>query len=660
MPSKATLAVCIDAHPKTNVLLRAAANKANDLGVPWTVVYVEAPDHYVTDRESRERILRFLTLAEEMGATIYQAENSNILDGIVSFIKSSDVKYLIMGQSAKEGFFSELRASLAERVTRELRKQKAEVQIIPLTSRQYTSSWFDRLQLRDIRLKEVGFSLLAVFAAYLTSELLRASIANIEWQAQVQNVTAFFLIATIVSALRSGLIPGLLSAIVGFSTINYFYIAPLHSFGIDHSGDSISLSVFLISAVLVSLMGAYSRATNSALMRKERRSQALYKVHRLASEATDRSQAFEILHEELTQLLEMEIAFFLPPAMNPDAIELAYPKNLEFCEKDKYSLQLCWNEVRTAGLGAVNRFDSSWRFEPLSTPNNEIGVMAIKVPVHIRLDASFGRLLTALADQAASILERIELTKMMSESRVREEREKLRSMLLSSVSHDLKTPLASIIGSMSVYKRMKKGGRLDDVTADELIDTALDEAQRLDSFISNILDMTRIESGDITFDEEWIEASQPIRNVKKRLRQRLNNHHLRLHAIDAEVEVRMDKMMTEQVLQNVIDNAVKYSPNATDIDLTYGKHANGFAYIIRDHGPGVPEDKMGAVFDKYERLKQSDRKVAGTGLGLAIAKAIMEKQGGEISVRNHPEGGAEFTLWYPNVRVSEVERSNVA
>lgn len=660
MPSKATLAVCIDAHPKTNVLLRAAANKANDLGVPWTVVYVEAPDHYVTDRESRERILRFLTLAEEMGATIYQAENSNILDGIVSFIKSSDVKYLIMGQSAKEGFFSELRASLAERVTRELRKQKAEVQIIPLTSRQYTSSWFDRLQLRDIRLKEVGFSLLAVFAAYLTSELLRASIANIEWQVQVQNVTAFFLIATIVSALRSGLIPGLLSAIVGFSTINYFYIAPLHSFGIDHSGDSISLSVFLISAVLVSLMGAYSRATNSALMRKERRSQALYKVHRLASEATDRSQAFKILHEELTQLLEMEIAFFLPPAMNPDAIELAYPKNLAFCEKDKHSLQLCWNEVRTAGLGAVNRFDSSWRFEPLSTPNNEIGVMAIKVPVHIRLDASFGRLLTALADQAASILERIELTKMMSESRVREEREKLRSMLLSSVSHDLKTPLASIIGSMSVYKRMKKGGRLDDVTADELIDTALDEAQRLDSFISNILDMTRIESGDITFDEEWIEASQPIRNVKKRLRQRLNNHHLRLHAIDAGVEVRMDKMMTEQVLQNVIDNAVKYSPSATDIDLTYGKHANGFAYIIRDHGLGVPEDKMGAVFDKYERLKQSDRKVAGTGLGLAIAKAIMEKQGGGISVRNHPEGGAEFTLWYPNVRVSEVERSNVA
>ncbi len=660
MPEKSTIAVCINAHPKTNILLRAAASKAKKLGVPWSVLYVETPDHYADERESRERMLRFLTLAEEMGGRVCHMENSDVLQSITSFIRDSQVEHLIMGQSSKEGFFNELRASLAERVTRKLRKHNTQVQIIPLSGRQYTSSWFDRLQLRDVRLKEISFAFFAVITAYFASEILRASVTNTEWQAQAHNVTAFFLIATIISALRYGLIPGLLSAIIGFSTINYFYTAPLHSFSIDHSGDGISLSVFLTSAVVLSLMGAFSRATNAALARKERRSQALYKVHRLASEATDRDEAFKTLYEELMQLLEMEIAFFLPPTMNPDAIELAYPKNLDFSEKDRQSLIACWEEVRTTGLGTVNRFDSFWRFEPLSTPNSEIGVMAVKVPMHVRLDASFGRLITALADQASSILERLELTKMMSESRMREEREKLRAMLLSSVSHDLKTPLASIIGSMSVYKRMRKARRLNDETADELVETTLDEAQRLDSFISNILDMTRIESGEITFAEEWIDASKPVRNVKKRLRQRLSHHMLNIYSPHGEMEVQMDEMMTEQVLQNVIDNAVKYSPYKTEIDLTYGKHGDGFAYVIRDRGIGIPEDKLEAVFDKYERLKQSDSKVAGTGLGLAIAKAVMEKQGGTISVHNHLDGGAEFTLWFPNMRINEKERNEVA
>lgn len=656
MPNKATIAVCIDAHPKTNVLLRAAANKAKENNQPWAVIYVETPDHYAGDRESRERILRFLTIAEEMGAQVTHVEHNDVLGGIVSYVRNAGVRQLIMGQSSKEGFLGELRATLAERVTRELRKYKVSVQIIPLTHRQYTSSWFDRFQLRDIKAKEILFALASVFLAYGAAEILRASVANIEWQVQVHNVMAFFLIATVVSALRYGLISGLVSAIAGFTTINYFYIAPFYTFGILHTAEGVSLSIFLISAVVVSLMGAFSQATNLALARKEKRSQALYKVHRLASEATTRNQAFKILHEELTHLLEMEVAFFLPPAMNPDAIELAYPPNIEFSEKDTQSLNTCWQEVRTTGLGTLNRFDSYWRFEPLSTPNSEIGVMAIKVPKHIYLDPSFGRLLSALADQAASILERIELTKMMSESRMREEREKLRSMLLSSVSHDLKTPLASIIGSMSVYKRMQRVGRLNQETADELVETTLDEAQRLDSFISNILDMTRIESGEISFEEEWVDAESPIKNVKKRLNQRLSKHSLKTQLLTPTSPfVLMDKMMTEQVLQNVVDNAVKYSPKGTEIILKYGAYENGFAYIIQDQGPGIPQEKFEAIFDKYERLKQSDSKVAGTGLGLAIAKAVMEKQNGRIFVRNHEGGGAEFVLWFPHIKKGEKE-----
>ncbi|WP_417432428.1 ATP-binding protein [Kiloniella sp.] len=655
MKNKNQILVCIDAHPKSNVLLRAAANKSRETGLPWGVLYVETPEHFTLERDARERILRLLTVAEEVGANVHTVEHGDVIGGIRNFIASAHdegmpIQTLIMGQSGKEGFLNELKASLAERVMREVRVFSTGVQIVPLVGRQYTPSWFDRLQLKDIKLKEIGFALVSVALAYIASEILRMQVSGIGWTAQVHNVTAFFLVASIITSLRYGLVSGLVSAIAGFSTINYFYVAPYSGFGISHTADAVSLFVFLSSAVIISVMGGYNKAWTTSLARKEKRSQALYKVHRLASEASDRDGALAILYDELSRLLEMDIAFFLPPAMNPDALELVYPEQADLTPEDNKSLQLCWDEVRTTGLGTASRFDSIWRFEPLTTHNGEIGVIAIKVPLHIRLDSSFGRLLSALADQAASILERIELTKMMSESRMREEREKLRAMLLSSVSHDLKTPLASIIGSLSVHNRMKKAGRLDSETSDELIDTALEESQRLDSFISNILDMTRIESGEITFDVDWVNPEKILQNIKKRMRQRLLNHELVVNNSDASFEVMMDRMMTEQVLQNVVDNAVKYSPKGTKIMIRLCAENNGFAFKVKDQGPGIPEGKLEAVFDKYERLKQSDSQVAGTGLGLAISKAVMEKQQGSITVRNHESGGAEFSLWFPNMK----------
>jgi two-component system sensor histidine kinase KdpD len=233
---------------------------------------------------------------------------------------------------------------------------------------------------------------------------------------------------------------------------------------------------------------------------------------------------------------------------------------------------------------------------------------------------------------------------------MREEREKLRSMLLSSVSHDLKTPLASIIGSLSVYKRMRKSERLSPEIADELTETALDEAQRLDSFISNILDMTRIESGEIEFNKDWVTPYEPLAAIKKRLRQRLRYHKLEITTSETEYEVEMDQMMTEQILQNLIDNAAKYSPANTEIQVSFGPDGKGFSYKIRDQGKGIPDDKFEAIFDKYERLRLTDSQIAGTGLGLAICKASKEKQNARIEVSNHEDGGAVFTIWFPKYR----------
>jgi two-component system sensor histidine kinase KdpD len=655
--------VCIDAHPKAGLLLRAGLKKARSLNQGWTVLYVETPDHYAADSKSRERTLQFLTMAEEMGAQIARMEGQNVEEAILRYMhesKSEDkqITQLIIGQSHREGLWAQLQSSIAERVARKLRNHPIEVQIIPLSGVHYSPKWYERLQLARVRAFDIIFAVTMVLLAYGAAELMRSNLATIEWQVNRHNIAAFFLIASVVTSMRCGLIAGLLSAAMGFTVINYFYIPPLHNFRIAHSADSIGLVVFLLSAVLVALMGAYSRASQSAIARKERRSQALYEIHRIASQQHERDKVLPLLHAELSRLLEMEIAFFLPGAANPHRVELAYPNALSLSEKAKESLEACWHEVRASGLGTLVHSRSSWRFEPMVTNHGEIGVLGVKVPPLIRLDASFGRLLAAMADQIANILERIELVRMMSESQVREEREKLRAMLLSSVSHDLKTPLASIIGSLSLYRRLRRTNRLEQGTADELTETALEEAQRLDSFITNILDMTRIESGDIQFESEWVSPEQLIKNVEKRLRQRLHHHHLHVVPSDEKLHVQLDPMMTEQILQNIIDNAAKYSPKHTTITVSYGPQDGGFAYKVKDEGPGIPEDKKEAIFDKYERLRQSDSQVAGTGLGLAISRAVLEKQGGHISVRNHEKGGAEFSLWFPHCRA--IKRSGAA
>jgi two-component system sensor histidine kinase KdpD len=283
-------------------------------------------------------------------------------------------------------------------------------------------------------------------------------------------------------------------------------------------------------------------------------------------------------------------------------------------------------------------------------PSGEIGALGVRPRTRTQLDAWFGRLLTAIADQTAAIIEHIELERSMEATRIREESEKLRSMLLSSVSHDLKTPLASIAGALSIYH--KQGKRLTEEKRETLIETALGETERLDNFITNILDMTRLESGKVAFRQDWYDAQNFIHDVMKRLEHRLRQHQVIIYPHPTkEIEVYMDLMMMEQVLQNILDNACKYTPPGTLIEIRCnGEDGKEFFCRVHDHGAGLPADRLDHIFDKYARLQMKDSQVAGTGLGLAICKAIMEAHGGSVTAANHPEGGAVFTLRLPKWR----------
>lgn len=645
--------VCIDEHPKAIFLLRAGKRRAKELGVDWEAVHVETP-RYVSRLKSDERVqlLQTLTLAEQMGAKIIHIEASTPHEGIARLLQTREesgrkIGVLVIGEEDSHPLKHLLVPSLAQRLVRLV--SDTEIRVIALGEGIISSNrWQDRLPDMRVKMKDIVFSLIAVWVAYMTAELLKV-LMPYEMFGNDANVGLIFMVACAFSAGRYGLIPGVVASVVSFLTMNYYYIAPYKQMILNDLSDALNLGIFLCATMVIALFVSHTRAHGEEVSRRATRLQTLFRLHRVSLSKHTRGKTIHALHQELVELLEMEVYFFMPEAMHDDVVRCVYPEGAHFSEEDQRALAVCWEEGKTTGVGSPYNPGAELRYEPLLTVNDEIGVLGVRIEKSARLSASFGRLLTAIADQVALILERLELSEMMEESRINIEREKLRSMLLSSVSHDLKTPLASIIGSLSVFRSM--GERLQEAQRATLIQTALEEAHRLDSFITNILDMTRIESGQIDFRQEWLNPILILQRVMKRLRERLSRHEVSLmQPFPENLEVCMDAMMTEQVLQNVLDNAAKYTPSGTRIEILCTHDHNAFSYIIRDYGPGIPDDKLSQVFDKYARLHKEDTQVAGTGLGLAISKSVMHAQGGEITVRNHADGGAEFTIRFSRCR----------
>lgn len=640
----------IDDNPKSISVIRTAAARAKEKNARWCVLYVSAmkQDASISDSGAQERSLRLMTLVRQMGGQALQVEAATREQGLRKVLEAEKARlvFCLIGSTENEYWWQKFKQAPWQRAVN-IASQYTSVEIVPLGIA-YTHIRWAALREARINWRHMGYSLLAVLGAFCVASLLEWMLTPAVFRLNDQNVALLFMIACAFSASRYGLLPSLLASVASFLTVNFYFTVPMNALMIETVTDVINMSLFLGAAVLISLFTSQTRGYAQRIAQREMSTQALFTLYRTASHAFTHQQALEKLQERISRMLNMDVAFFLPMTMNPAKVELASPKKLSLQAEDMKALEACWQEVKTTGLATPDNPGTQWRFEPMVALSKEIGVLGIRPRQKGQLDPWFGRLFAAIADQTASVLEHIELGQSMEATRISEEREKLRSMLLSSVSHDLKTPLAGVIGALSVVQTL--GERLDEARRNELMATALQEAHRLSSFITNILDMTRLESGQIQFHEDWDDMQELIKRVIGRQNEWMSNHPLTVQPFIGEVEVCMDIMMTEQVLQNLLDNACKYTPAGTKIEIACRADDEGFFMEIRDHGPGLPNDKLNAAFDKYARLHKEDSQIAGTGLGLAICKAVMDGQGGWITAGNHPQGGAVFTLCLPKWR----------
>jgi two-component system, OmpR family, sensor histidine kinase KdpD len=313
-----------------------------------------------------------------------------------------------------------------------------------------------------------------------------------------------------------------------------------------------------------------------------------------------------------------------------------------------------WDRGTEAGRGSNTLPGAKWFFMPMRTGRGTVGVVGLDgdKPGAL-LSPDERRLFDALADQAALAIERINLAEDIDRNRLNAETERLRSALLTSISHDLRTPLSSILGSASSLKNY--GATLDDAAKQELLDSVLEEAERLNRFIANLLDMTRLESGAIAPRLELVDLGDLVGSALRRASKVLADHQIELSLTDNMPMLKLDPVLFEQALFNLLDNAAKYSPPGSKVTVRSGV-TNGRAFLsISDNGDGIPQEDVERIFDKFYRVQASDRKRAGTGLGLAISRGFVESMGGTLSAANRTDGqGAVFTVTLPLPESGEI------
>jgi two-component system sensor histidine kinase KdpD len=349
---------------------------------------------------------------------------------------------------------------------------------------------------------------------------------------------------------------------------------------------------------------------------------------------------------QIASMLQLRVVLLLPEGETV-TVRSGYPPEDMLSEADIAAAKWSWQNNRAAGRGADTLPGAKRLFLPMQTGRGAVGVVGLdndrSGPL---LTPDQRRLLDALTDQAALAIERINLAADVDQARLSSETEKLRSALLTSISHDLRTPLASILGSATSLRVYRKN--MDDAAQDELLHTIQDESERLNRFISNLLDMTRLETGAIAPHGELIDLADIVGSALKRTSKVLSSHHVQLEIAPDLPMLRLDPVLFEQVLFNLLDNAAKYSPRDTEIRLRAWRDGNLAHLAVLDEGNGIPEGDLERIFDKFYRVHAADRRLAGTGLGLAICRGFVEAMGGTIVAGNRKDrSGAVFTITFP-------------
>ncbi|MBU0921889.1 MAG: sensor histidine kinase KdpD [Pseudomonadota bacterium] len=634
------LLVGIHGNDAAEGLVRHAARVAERRHLPWSVVYVN------TGASRGETELAHLQaaqqLAERLGGEVVELRGERVARTLIDHAYERRATLLLVGRSgARRGLKRVFMRSVAEQLI--AAGQGLEVSIL---DQQRTPSRRIGEARRSADWRNYLLALLATLVATGAALVLSRYLA-------LPNISLVFLAAVLVVAVRSSLGPALACAGFSFLFYDFLFIPPTFTFIVARQEDVLTLLFFLLMAVLAGNLASRQRRQLQSLRQAQAQTTALLDLSRRLSAATDVQAVCAVAVHQLQLLPDIEAVV----AMRTKKAEWSFkggalPDLLN--DQALAAAEWAWKHGQPAGRGTDTLPGGQWWWLPLSGDGQSLGLLGIHPLAGTQLPPPKRRLIAALAQPLAQALGRATLADELEAARLHGQNEELRSAMLASVSHDLRTPLTAMRGSIDCLASL--GAGMSETDRQELLDTTRDEAERLDRYIQNLLDMTRLGHGGLKLIRDWVTPADIVASALQRLQRVLAGFQVVLRIPDRLPLLYVHAALIEQALVNVLENAARFSSPGGSVEVAISAAPNALRFIVRDEGPGIPEAEREKIFDMFYTAARGDRGGPGTGLGLAICQGMIGAHGGRVLVDDGLNGrGASVILELPLSPQPEME-----
>ncbi|HEX3887918.1 MAG TPA: sensor histidine kinase KdpD [Phenylobacterium sp.] len=606
------------------------------MDAPWTVAHVERPNLAPPSPEAAQKLREALKLAEQLGGATVSLTGDDLVDAVLDYARRNNLTQIVVGKTRHRrrpfqrhligALLTEANGAAVHVITESLDADASEP---PAARLPLNIPWLGHAG-------ALGAVALAGGVAYV-----------VDRYAESANLAMVFMLSVLVSGLAFGLWPAVTAAAAAALVYNFFFLEPRLSFYIGHPADVFTFAVFFAVAMTTGWLTGRIRDQSRAVSRRASGIAAVLSATRRLSSAAEAQQAATALAEQLAAATAAA-AVVLTPSGEDIALSAASPPTPNLTPGDMAAARWAWEKGEPAGAGTGTLPNAAWTFRPLQGVKSRAGVVGVEPKAVATEDGE--RFVSALLDQGAVALERAEFAAAAAGAEALRRSDRLRSALFNSISHDLRTPLSTVLGSATTL--IDFGKTLAPKVREDLLLSIREEAERLNRYVGDLLDMTRLEGGGLSTRREWVDVRDVLRGAVDRVKRRLEGRKLDRDYPAQLSMVMADASLLEQALVNILENAIAYSPDGTTIEVAAYEDRGNVVISIEDEGRGIPTTELERVFERFRRMEEATDRGKGAGLGLAISKGFVEAMGGRIAAASpiHEGRGTRILISLPKER----------
>jgi len=626
-PTAERLVVCVGGDALSETVVRAASRLANSLNATWVAVHLEKEGAEITNAAVLRKVDETMRLAERLGAETTRLTARDLPEALLRFARRENITQIVLGRSHAD-WWGRLRG---RSLSYEIARRAADIAIHVIADAQTPrprAKW---------QRPKIG-ALLAGSIVTTGSVALAVVVGSVakHWL-NLPNLSMIFLAAVLLSAITYGVWSAILASALSFLAYNFFFIEPIYTFTVAEPHEFFALVIFLLVAVLTGSLAGRVRQQSDALRSRISTTQALYDFSRKLTGTAKLDDVLWVIAAQVASAVKGQTIILLAEGTEL-SIRAAYPPEDTLGTAEWAAARWAFERGEIAGRKSGTLPNVQYQFRPIRTSRGVLGAIGIDPGKQTdALSADDERAIEALLDQASVAIERTLLVDEAAQAAAAAESDRLRAALLSSISHDLRTPLSSILGAVTSLRQL--GDQLPREAREDLLAAIEEEASRLARFVSNLLDMTRLESGALDIKRDWVEVGDAVRAAATRARKSFPKRELVVSIASNLPLVRGDTSLLEQIVFNLLDNADKYTEPGEPTAVAATARDGDVIISVTDQGPGIPPEDLERIFDKFQRLQTGDGRAPGTGLGLAICRGIVQAMGGTIRAESPVAAG---------------------